>query len=772
MNTNSNTKDFYIKEGLSESYIIHRENISSHIMITCHPSARVLTCFPDGNSGIALMFDNNLAENDNIILSFSSQPEPFIDEKNRGMVFGIKANKHKITITNIHMDSIRFIRSLKYPGGVEDVMKQRGEFLRLTGLPEEGILHPTFQSIVENGKKILKFRRTTLDERNNFSCNISVDPEEIDIKTEGGRLSFISLKGKEIEFRITAGTDYTPMTPCMPDEILNREAGNFRKRIMINNPEQYETFKKNLNALSFLSYNEKFLAGSWRFLTYFGRDTMMSLMLLKECLNTRIYESGIQSVLDRLSHEGMVAHEEDIGCWATDHHIGKYLRQRKEERESGVEISSLRKVGTGGFSHLPEWGDLLSSPVYDYKMVDDDFMLPLMVDFFTNDGSIKERQKREFLEKTNDRGETSITSLLRNFDYIIGKTEKYGETGDPLHLIRINDGIDVGDWRDSGWGLGRGRYPGSINVSLAFNCLESIKRILESGIFSVNRLVKISRENDLKNLTVIMKDSGSLIKRISSWKHAGRHFAVKLSVEEMRIRITDYLLNAGIENEEREVLLSTEISDKITVHDFLKGGQIPEIPVNGLTFRALSLDEHLQPVEVMNSDPGFLLFFGEPKPDDMEEILKIITLPYPLGLALPGGIAVANPAYSCNHALWKTLDGNAYHGRVVWAWQMFLIEMGLCRQIKRFGRNDLHRNLVEKTYKCLKRLRNMEQTAGNLANSELWTHEVLNGELKPVAYGVKLESETESNPVQLWSTVRMAVMMEIENIKHRSRDDI
>lgn len=36
--------------------------------------------------------------------------------------------------------------------------------------------------------------------------------------------------------------------------------------------------------LTFLSYREKYLAGSWRFDTYFGRDTMMSLTLLAPVL--------------------------------------------------------------------------------------------------------------------------------------------------------------------------------------------------------------------------------------------------------------------------------------------------------------------------------------------------------------------------------------------------------------------------------------------------------------------------------------------------------
>ena len=70
------------------------------------------------------------------------------------------------------------------------------------------------------------------------------------------------------------------------------------------------------NALAFLSYREKFLAGSWRFDTYFGRDTLISALLLAPVLEPEALESAIASVLDRLAANGEVAHEEDIGEFA------------------------------------------------------------------------------------------------------------------------------------------------------------------------------------------------------------------------------------------------------------------------------------------------------------------------------------------------------------------------------------------------------------------------------------------------------------------------
>jgi hypothetical protein len=43
------------------------------------------------------------------------------------------------------------------------------------------------------------------------------------------------------------------------------------------------------------------MAGSWRFDTYFGRDTLVSLRLLMPVLTANAVQNGLASVLDRLS---------------------------------------------------------------------------------------------------------------------------------------------------------------------------------------------------------------------------------------------------------------------------------------------------------------------------------------------------------------------------------------------------------------------------------------------------------------------------------------
>lgn len=85
-------------------------------------------------------------------------------------------------------------------------------------------------------------------------------------------------------------------------------------------PSVYEFIAEHDDAVkspAFLCSSDKILAGAWRFLTYFGRDSMISLLLLNPILSEGQHgaiEAGLSAVLERIDHEtGKVCHEENMG---------------------------------------------------------------------------------------------------------------------------------------------------------------------------------------------------------------------------------------------------------------------------------------------------------------------------------------------------------------------------------------------------------------------------------------------------------------------------
>jgi hypothetical protein len=158
--------------------------------------------------------------------------------------------------------------------------------------------------------------------------------------------------------------------------------------------------------LEYLTYEEKMLAGSPHYTTYFGRDTLLSLLLLMPVLQPKVIETVLGSVFARMNDKGEIAHEEDY-------------RQKPT--------------------------------LYEYNMVDEDLLLaPVVIQYLTR---YKKDSKQEFLAKYKSK-------LKQNFDLITNKAKNYATTQSKRDLIGLKPDHFAGNWRDSHQGLGRGGYSG------------------------------------------------------------------------------------------------------------------------------------------------------------------------------------------------------------------------------------------------------------------------------------------------------------------------
>jgi hypothetical protein len=125
----------------------------------------------------------------------------------------------------------------------------------------------------------------------------------------------VTLDGSNVSFEagsynFTASYDYPQLTQLNTSAVLKPQS----QSLVSQNQDQTES-------LSFLSYTTKLLAGAWRFLTYFGRDSMISALLLQPVLSEGeggAIEAVIGAVLERINRtDGSVCHEETIGDYAT-----------------------------------------------------------------------------------------------------------------------------------------------------------------------------------------------------------------------------------------------------------------------------------------------------------------------------------------------------------------------------------------------------------------------------------------------------------------------
>ena len=638
--------EFNIHEGNIRNYFYRHDIIASHLLLTSGQNPRIVVAFPAENEGMALWFKE------------SSKPvELVVEGKLRGIQredgfwgikAAIKANVSSISLKLAILGGIRVIR----------------DYLSNGVIPEE-----VSYTIFGNESKILE--RKILDGRRfqfHFipESNVKVIAKEdntIEIKSELEESEDAILK-----FQIVALTQAKPLTPIYIDKLL---LPNFT----------YD--ESDLRGLAFLSYDEKLLAGSWRFLTYFGRDTLMSVRLLMPVMLPELIEAGIRAVLERIGPNGEVAHEEDLGVFSA-------LRRKKENL-----------------------GGDITEPIYDYKMIDDDFMLaPLVAHYLLETQVGQERAEQLLARKCGD--QTYAQLLSKNLDYILTRTEPFARTQNISSLISIRANEKVGEWRDSMEGLGGGRIPYNVNAALVPAALQATVQLLNSGLLGKDPDAK-SRANHIAG----------------KWDNVGRYFLVKISPEEANKRLNIYLNDLKIDPS----IIKEPVKD------------IVECP-------AVSLDEQGKPIEVMHSDAGFLMLFTNPNEAELNRAALRILEPFPLGLSTPIGIIVANPAFASDQSVWKDFTRNHYHGTVIWSWQQALMAAGLRKQIER---PDLSDQIKEKLRQAETKLWKLINITYKQRTGELWSWEIQNGEIKLVPFRQEAGHITESNAIQLWSTVYLGI---------------
>lgn len=647
-------QDFTLTEGGQRHWFVFAGASRVHLLL--RPHGRLVAAFPAENSGVAMWFSGHLEA--------VGQPIA-VETKGSGVCVRLRSLEARVQVSDVVLGNIRTIRD-RQTGGVK-ALEREYELRGRVAADRPGWVR---ESQTLQGRR-LEVRRESWS--GGWYRLVAEFPPEVTVSlsdrgwTASGPVPFEFMLTLEVPFASPAGQTAQELFSPAALKLLERHDPRLKAAI---------------DGLLFLAPKDKFMAGSWRFLTYFGRDTLLSLTLLGPALTPEACARGLESVVKRLSSNGEVAHEEDLGDWAVQE------RLRRGERKN------------------------LNRAVYDYKMVDDDFLLaPALLKLQERSPETVERFMREHGLK-----------VRRNFQYVINRARPYARKSVPTNLVALRPDQEVGDWRDSREGLAHGRYPSSVNQDLVLSALRAI---------------------------AVLAPQQGLDRLIGAWETSGRHFRVQLTPQKVRLRLKRYL--ASLPLEERRFYRGRPVGPGgPTLGEFLDRGTVPPLLADGLAFPALSLDGQGRPIPVMNTDSAFGLFLGQPPADAVADFLKLLQLEYPVGLMTGVGPVVANPAYSASPRLWKELGRKAYHGVVVWSWQSAMIQLALAQRLKATPSDPL--------LQALQSLQAAEKAAGPLASSELWA--VVPGPKTWRATAWTSKHSDESNPVQLWSTVYPALMLE------------
>lgn len=571
---------FEVRQGRFFNYFLREGPVAANLVLRSGADPRILVAFPAGDSGVGLWFAPQAGKGHWKLIGRPKSVRA-LDGKGRAL-YGIKASLEiadpELTIHEAVLSSIRVLR----------------DYGSLGTVPQGIATAPAVQG------RTLVWARNRLDGAAGYRMAVHV----LQGTLHGAHI--LAASDGRIALRVTGLTGEKPLTPLAGSKLLRHpSADNAAAR----------------DTLTFLAYREKFLAGSWRFDTYFGRDTLMSLRLLMPALSAGAVEDGLDSVLARLSGQGEVAHEEDIG-------------------EEAV------------LDHRQATGTLSAAPVYHYQMIDEDYMLaPVAAAWLL---SPRERARSAaFLAGAvggpMTRRGTRGAALLENLRYVLSSAERFARKPRYSNLVGLKPGVPVGDWRDSTKGLGGGHYPYDVNAVLIPAALAATARLADSGL--LRPYLAASDRARFARAAAMAK----------VWRTRAPAF-FEVSVP-----------HAAAARDIETYASSLHIAAQPGLSALGRGGE---------RFYALSLSASGKPIPVMQSDDGYALLFARPDPASLERIVSVLMRPFPAGLMTGAGMVVANPVFGSS-ALQAKFTRHDYHGTVIWSWQQALFAAGLARQLER-----------------------------------------------------------------------------------------
>lgn len=674
---------------------------------------RFIVAWPAGNSGVCTFFRSQNGQNGTLAIELvnstvgnplgpvyrnsSSSKNPFVG------VEGVLSFNDSTELSLAILGSIRNIRDFTEGPSLLSPIVQRG--IKVAGFNGTGaqVSRLWLDNVTTTTFTMVPWRNT--DSR---------------IRINNSTLSF----GSGL-YHFSASFNYPQLTQLTPNQILN----NNSQALITQDPGQ-------VSSLSFFSYTEKLLAGGWRFLTYFGRDSMIAALILQPVLssgNGSAMEAVIGAALERVNRtDGSVCHEETIGDYAT------FLNLQK----------NITSTAAG----------------FVYPMIDTDYYLPVLMSRYFN--ASRDRIKPLLATKAGSVnvqnknlswGDLSYTTAQK----IMNLTAAFEKDQTVANLVHLKDGEVVGQWRDSTYGLANGRIPFDVNTALVPAALYAISKLAAMpGVYPNN--------SDTKDW------ASQASKRAKLWEDNTLHFfQYNVTVENATSLVKEYTAkNTFYHGPTHADSIANYSSDGVVV-DY------------GL---AINSTETPDIIPITHTDTGFRHFLLNSTDDQqlttfINASANAILRPFPAGLTTAVGAVVANPAFSGNNVLIANFTNSAYHGTVVWSWQLALMAKGFEIQLDRCpGSNSTNSTRPNSTvpafckdtgvYTALKgaynRLWDVIQDNEDQLESEVWSwtysgaKNETGGEYKLSPLGVLppppgVSGGTESDIRQLWSLVFLAI---------------
>ena len=539
------------------------------------------------------------------------------------------------------LGSMRIERDFGYAGRVADpidapifVVPEMAQFARALGPPYPARLTPSLRLTSTPRDWAMRASQPSLDGKNHLWLTLRGDARTTRARLAGGVLTIRPLGLRPVSVSVEIETDGPALDPLTRNQIFSTQFRRFA------DSAKSPRLEREIRGFELLSSRQKLMAGLPTYATYFGRDMLMTALLMEPVWADTMPEFVMGAALAKLAPDGEVSHEEALG--------GQAIRENAAEFLKTGDRTLLRN---------------LQATRENYWMVDDDFQLPVVAGHYFADGNVPNARKRSFVQRWG-------AALRRNLAYVAQQAAPYARDPVAKNLVSFKRDADgwchPGSWRDSRVGYAGGCFAFDVNVVWAPAALRAIS--------SIDSALRAMGDPGIENAVEIGRAA-------EAWRGTARHFMVAFGPAEVETRVRAKL--ASLPEPERAHWDSV----------LARAG----FPADTLRFPAVSLDSAGQPIPVMSTDPGMWLLL-EAQPVGREtELLRPFLLPYPVGLFIDGvGLAVANDAYA-SPQVWDMFANDLYHSpRVVWGREVNVLLAALATR-NRPGAIDSVRSAVARS---------------------------------------------------------------------------
>ena len=639
----------------------------------------------------------------------------------------------------------------------------RARHLALLGADDVNALRARLRPTVTTGTSdsvwTAQIVQPSLDARDTISLELRADAKAFTASRAGDSISLRAKSGGQVRFSVRVSTTGRTLTPLSRQEIFTPAFLQFLAAVQDSGRSggsaatRARWLEREVRGVELLVSREKLMAGLPTYATYFGRDMLVSALMMRSIWRQEMSEFAVASALRKLSPTGQVSHEEALGGQAVREGAAEYTRLVDNY------LSAAAGNRAAADSILERAGAVLRDvrrTRENYHMIDDEFQLAVLAGRWLADSGVTAAHKREFLADSSDGGGTRLARLVRELGLVSRMTAAYAADPIPTNLVSFEP-ADSGrwspaSWRDSGagYGGGLGRYAMDVNAIWAPHALESIGRIL-AAIASLGMPLDslAATMPDLAPnapLGRYARDAQALNQVVERWYGASAHFVVRLSPSQVRTKVAARL--AALPADERGYwtrMLTATKADR-----------------DSLVFLALALDAGGKAIGVANSDPATRLFLGERETGVVLDTValaaslrdvRLFVRPYPVGLLIDRvGPVVANDAYA-TPAIWRAFSRDRYHSPyVVWGREVNLFLLGAAGHVSAATNHPAY---ARELRAAITKVRRTVESSG--FRSELWSYAPRGDRVVAIRYGSGAD-------VQLWSTTDLAVQFALSRL--------